>query len=475
MGEPLRRRSVRPTILWLTALSGHALGAPVLPRFGVWRRDLGATAVAYVSDLTAWERIREMSSQFDAARGVSSEQRFRKIYVRSMSAFFRAWQQSGHRIVPGAVAPANVALPDADFHERTHILSLAGWKPYDGPASLLRPMFRTFYRLAAAHYPALREILRVEWIFDACVEALGEEEAQAFFDSFDGDVPDEIRKALDDCRAQGAPCPHVPLAVIAASDRFHEWERMNPVATREAREDAVVQMAALYRLHRYADAFRYELYRRTYFEQSGEEVEAALERLIQRCLRDGRSLSGHLEELSAVQSLLHEPADRAAFSRMLFPHARHGSAIELASVGRPERQRVIVRSELSDDAGNRYLVREPLAAAEIGQLYRLFAETDFPITIDRQDHQLVLVDGEERIAGGICYRWQEGAIVYIDGVVVAGSLVHRRLGGRLLEDFAIRMRSDGARLLRTNFFLGGLFTKHGFRVDERWGGLVREL
>lgn len=60
-------------------------------------------------------------------------------------------------------------------------------------------------------------------------------------------------------------------------------------------------------------------------------------------------------------------------------------------------------------------------------------------------------------------------------MVVTGSLVHRGLGGRLLEDFAVRMSAEGACLLQTNFFLGGLFTKHGFRVSERWGGLVREI
>jgi hypothetical protein len=37
------------------------------------------------------------------------------------------------------------------------------------------------------------------------------------------------------------------------------------------------------------------------------------------------------------------------------------------------------------------------------------------------------------------------------------------------------MAAEGARLVRTNFFLGGLFTKHGFQVNQRWGGLVRLL
>jgi hypothetical protein len=37
------------------------------------------------------------------------------------------------------------------------------------------------------------------------------------------------------------------------------------------------------------------------------------------------------------------------------------------------------------------------------------------------------------------------------------------------------MAAQGASLVKTNFFLRGLFTKHGFHVDERWGGLVRPL
>jgi hypothetical protein len=29
--------------------------------------------------------------------------------------------------------------------------------------------------------------------------------------------------------------------------------------------------------------------------------------------------------------------------------------------------------------------------------------------------------------------------------------------------------------VKTNFFLGQLFSKHGFEVNQRWGGLVRFL
>jgi len=480
-GEVMKRRAVKETILWMTALSGHALGTPALPRFGAWRQDLGAATVAYVSDLTAWERIRELASQRDVRDGSATRWALRKLYVRAMAGFFRAWDQSGGRIVPGSVTPSNVALPDADFHEAATILSIAGWRPYQGPLSLVRPMVRTFYRLAEAHYPQTREALDAGWIFDACIEALGAARAAAFIDELQaelsaGDVGQEdlARALLERCEALTTR-PWLPLPVLCAIERFRDWARMNPDATQQAREEMAIQMAHLYRLDRFPDGVRFHLYRHTYFAPAGEEVGAAFERLIARQSSDPRALNSQLEELSSLQSLLTDPVDRAVFSRMVFPHARGAQKLELMELEGDEPARVIVRSEIADDSGSRYVVREPLTAMELGILYRLILETDYPMHIGDLDRQLVIADEEERIVGGLCYRWQEGGVASVDGIVVASALTNQGLGGRLLEDFCVRMAAEGARLVRTNFFLGGLFTKHGFQVNQRWGGLVRLL
>ncbi|MFZ2490331.1 MAG: AMP-binding protein, partial [Thermoanaerobaculia bacterium] len=482
-GPFLRKRAVKDTILWITALSGHAYGTPLFPRFGAWRKDLGATSVVYVNDLTAWERLRQLSGDYDLPHSVATRLALRKVYVRAMAAFFRAWEQSGYRVVPGAVTPANVALPEADFLERTSILSLAGWKPYEGPLSLVRPMVRSFYRLAVAHYPQVRDSLQLGWIFDACIEALGAEHAAKFFDELHEALrhrdpsPENslLSAALTAYLAALAEQPHIPLGVICAVDRYREWERMNPSASPDARQDTISQLAELYRIAPYGDAQRYYLFRQTYFATASPEVREALDRLIARRLRDGGALAGHLEELSAVQSRLTDAADRRVFSRMIFPHAHKAQRLELHSVGHAGDTRVIVRSEVHDSRGIRFIARDPVSAVEVGHLYRMFAETDYPLRIGENDRQLVITDPEERIVGGLCYRKQEAESVYVDGIVVERSLINRGLGGRLLEDFCVRMAADGARLVKTNFFLGGLFTKHGFQVSDRWGGLVRFL
>lgn len=492
IGSSLKSWGVRESILWLSALSGHAIGSPVFPRVGAWRRDLGVLSVEYVSDLTAWDRIRELSSRQEtvarairphgAGRGEgSSASALRKTYVRALATFFRAWHQSEYRILPGAIAPSNVALPDADYHEATHILSIAGWRESDGPVAMVRPMVRNFYRMVEAHYPRLRESLRLDWIFDACLEALGEAEGEKILGRLAGELAARPSRELEPLglelgrwQARRAAEPYVPLPVCCAIDRWLEWERLNPGSTKEAREETVLQMIRLYRLERFADAYRFHLYARTFFARSGAAVAEAFERLISLRLRRDESRRW-LEELSNLQGLLNEPADRAIFSRMVFPAARKAQKLELSELGSAEARRIVIRSEIVDDAGKPYVVREPLNATETARLYRLILGADAPMKIEEGDRQLVVADAAGRIAGGLLYRWEEGSAVHVDGVVVARALTGHGVGRRMLEDFCVRVAAQGARLVKTHFILDRFFAKHGFVVDERWGGLVRFL
>ena len=483
IGKDLRRNLVKDTVLWLTALSGHAFGTPALPRFGAWRKDLGAISIAFVSDLTAWERIRELASQHDVRDGIARTWAWKKLFVRAMAAFFRGWEQSGYRIVPGAVTPANVALSDADFHESASLLSLAGWRAYDGPLALVGRLQRGFYRLSEAHYPQSRDTLQVGWIFDACLESLGEDTGRRFLAGLEealataAATPEiaALQQALTGYQASLRARPHVPLPVLCAIERFRDWERITPAPNEEAREEAVIQMIHLYRLERFPEAFRYLVYQRTYFQHAGPAVHDVFDRFIARRLGTTGQRRDHLEELSELQALMADQADREVFSRMVFPHARRTQKLELSAIGVRDDKRVIVQSQIPDDSGGLYVVREPIGPAEIGHLYRLILEADYPKHIAAQDRHLVVTDPEERVVGGLCYRWQEAGVVYVDGIVVVSPLANQGIGGRLVEDFCVRMAAQGARCVKTNFFLGRLFSKHGFQVNQRWGGLVRFL
>jgi GNAT superfamily N-acetyltransferase len=134
-----------------------------------------------------------------------------------------------------------------------------------------------------------------------------------------------------------------------------------------------------------------------------------------------------------------------------------------------------VRSQIVDRLSAVYVVREPLEPAELGHVYRLFYRAGFPKSISEQDLIFVAEDGAGEIVGGVCYKMEEPTVAHLDGIVVTGVLRGRGITTALLEDFCLRLASQGVRVIKTHYFLRQFYLRHGFQVDPRWGGLVRFL
>jgi hypothetical protein len=234
-------------------------------------------------------------------------------------------------------------------------------------------------------------------------------------------------------------------------------------------------MYRLYRLDRFPDWVRFRLYRETYFVKSDTAIRDAFDSLLARLARPVSGPINHLEQLSDVQAALNRSADREVFSRMVFPQAQAGQTLEILAVGGSEKRHVIVRSQILDKHGKSYVVRDPLSPSEIGLLYRLFLDSGYPNPVYEREKYLVAVDEQERVIAGVCYRAQDSTTVYLDGLVVTTSMTGRGLAGAILEDLCVRLAAEGIRILKTNFFLRRFYSRHQFRVDARWGGLVRFL
>ncbi|MGE5411687.1 MAG: GNAT family N-acetyltransferase, partial [Clostridiales bacterium] len=114
---------------------------------------------------------------------------------------------------------------------------------------------------------------------------------------------------------------------------------------------------------------------------------------------------------------------------------------------------------------------------EVGSLNRLFILDDYPVSITAEDHFLILTDEEtqESVNGGVCYKILDSNVAHLEGIVVAQPFRGRGLGGNMLEDFCARMFAEGIKVVTTHFYLTSFFTKYQFKVDSRWGGLVRFL
>jgi long-subunit acyl-CoA synthetase (AMP-forming) len=471
------------TVKWYIALRGYPFALAMLPTLGCCRPELGAISMAYVSDLTVWEKIREFSSVRGPGTTPPSRMRWHQLLVRAMAVVVGGWRNSGRRIIPGLVSPYNIVVPEPDFRQGALQNSLSGWRPYEGPLSLVRPLWRNIYQHTISHYPWTSEYLEREWIFEAFVEALGIDEAMAWFAELQGEMTATDAEQLglgfgtaldsfvESLRAQY----YLPLDLKGAISRFADWQVVNRQAPARARLEIVEELSRLYRVDRLPDLSRFTLFRHTYFAEAEARTLQVFDRLLERMFRQPQLRATQMVELSDLQSTLADPEDLAAFGRMAFPHRPRTDTVEVRAVGQPGQDRVIVRSAIQDRYGRAYVVGEPSGPSEVGQLYRLFLRAGYPKNISSADRYLVVADETEQIVGGAVYRESDPQSLFLDGIVVSAALAERGLDGAILADLCTRVKALGFGTIKTHFFLRTFFEKHGFRLDERRGGLVRFL
>jgi hypothetical protein len=132
-----------------------------------------------------------------------------------------------------------------------------------------------------------------------------------------------------------------------------------------------------------------------------------------------------------------------------------------------------VLTYVTDGRGQRFTVRVPAGPAEVGRLYRLLSESG--LAADAGSHHLLLLDSEERVVGGLVWRPTASKVAHFEGIVIAPALRSQRLAGALLEDFSARLTAAGYLAIHSRFGPEPFPFAPGFRVDRRWGGLVRFL
>lgn len=474
---------VNDTIYWYIALRGYPFGTPMLPTFGCCRPELGALSMAYVSDLTVWEKIREFSSVRGPGTQPPSRMRWHQLMVRAMTVVVRGWRNSERRIIPGLITPNNIVVPEPDFRRGAVQNNLTGWKEYTGPLSLIRPLWRNIYQHTVSHYPWVQDYLEREWILEAFVEALGVDEARIWFTELQAEMSaqdiDEMGmgfvETLTGFVDQIRQNYFLPLSLRGAIHRYEEWHLLNTDASLRARLEILEELSRLYRLDRMPEIARFTLFRNTYFAGASPHLLDVFDRLLGRMFHHPKRRSTQMVELSDLQDLMPDADDRTAFNRLVFPHRMRHEQMEMQTVGHPERGQVIVRSQITDKLGHNYTVCEPAGPAEVGLLYRLFLQAGFPKTLSKADQYYVAIDESEQIIGGLVYRTQGDEAVFLDGIVVRQAVGERGIAAAILADFCKRMASRRYKSIKTHYFLRRFYEKHGFRMDQRLGGLVRFL
>jgi predicted GNAT family acetyltransferase len=170
-----------------------------------------------------------------------------------------------------------------------------------------------------------------------------------------------------------------------------------------------------------------------------------------------------------------DPDDKNIFSRMIFPRLQGEQMIDFLKVGERPKEHLVVRFNLQDKKGSKYAQREPIEPREIGQLYQLFFRENYPKEIADSDNHFVVTDDNDKIVGGLTWRYLENNNVLLDGIVVNSSLQGRGIASAMIENFFTNMAARGIKVIKAHFLFGNYYLKHYFEVDKKWGALIKIL
>ncbi len=471
------------TFYWQASLAGFPYGAAVASLLGSSRPNLGLLSTQYIGGLTAWDKIREYA-EIHRSSGYVKPNAWKKVFIRSLSTVFRAWHHSGYQIVPGAITPTNISIPEMDFRESAVILTLTGWSEYKSPLSLVLPMIEDYYCKTTALYPWVKKQIDPLWIFDACIEALGKEDALAFLNL----LTLELKKHKVICHDQSSLSDHLrnyladninrfhlPLSLYSAIDQYIDWYRMNPLTTVAAKEQTIIELMELFRLNSLPDLIRYYFYRHTYFMDFSVVVKEAFALLLEKMQEEKGILPIQLIELSELQSALTEEDDKNVFSHMVFPRLQTDQHIDLLKIGESSKEHLLVRFDIHDREGKLYSQYDPVEPREIGQLYQMFFRENYPKEISKTDHQHVVADDSGKIVGGLTWHYLDEETVLFDGIVVTSALQGKGIAAAMIANFFVSMSACGIKTIKAHFLFGNYYMKHFFEVDRKWGALVKAL
>lgn len=480
----ITRQKVLETIYLTIKIAHKSADTSILPRLGNFRSSMGVISFNFVNDLTVWEKIRQLTSTYSFFKNKDYNIEWEILFKRGISAFFTVLQRSDFSVIPGNISPSNVVVPEPYFKGGIKVLSITGWKPYSKPGDLVVPVLNNFYKQTFSHYPWSREYLKVEWIFDSCIEGLGREHGMNFLfelrrdlQSVNDDLSNTVIPMLNTYIQSIEDEPYVDSYITQAVKNYEDWITENPKSTKKAKSDFVQNLFSMYRIEKYPEIIRYIFYSRTYFSDMPEEVTRMFKKLIESLFRFPGLAATKRIELLELQELLTDRTDKIVLNRLIFPKINYDSKLEFAGSSDMTKDDLVIKTKVKDSIGLSYAIRRPVVPSEIGSLQRLFILDNYPLKIDNDLKYLVVTDqdSDENIIGGICYKILYPKIANIEGIEIAKSYRGRGLAGKLIEDFCERLLSEGIKTVTTHYYLKSFFERFNFKLDSRYGGLVRFL
>ena len=470
LNDEMHPAELREDINWLLAA-----GAPpplveafagYFPEYGIFTEEFipGETVAQLVIRLEKADEIRRLRPLWPF------------ICWTSLAAHVDFWDRTGRRLALHEPAPSVFIVPPHDNQAGARLVSITDRTPCATFDKLLDRFVLSFMGPIETANPSLRGEVEDGVVFSAVIEALGLERGLALLEeAASGKRGAAIAAWLEQVKAGG----YTPRQVYFAARRFSRWSEMNLNASEEALGKMLGELWRSYRLEEVEQQWtdtRIRFFRQTVFARARPELADALDRLMARARALPAGALDLEEQVAALRGAARTTPDEDYFlARMTYRHLRPQDDAALISMPSGDRYVTEVVVSLTDDEGGRYSIRGPTSPREVARFLQICQDAHINVSFGAEHEYLLAIDDQERVIGGLFWRWLKPPRARMEKMVVARRHRGRGIGDSIMREFFRRMRGRGVTTLETGYLAPELLRRYGFRTDPTSGGVVRDL
>ncbi|MFQ6114864.1 MAG: GNAT family N-acetyltransferase, partial [bacterium] len=487
INKSLSAEEVSSEITWLICAGAAQDREPLVEDFGGYWPDYDLWTEEFIPGETVTKFLRRLDRHTEKEWVERMQLLWPYLVWSGLSAYIDFWNRTGRRLEIADPTPDNVIVPSHDYQVGSRIVSISERKSFTTVCDMILSFRQNFISPAETRYEKLRG--RCSWyvIFSSFLETLGEseglrvlEEALNYIhnkelDKEISEFPKKLTTFIHAVQTRG----FLPKRLHFAIQRYRRWLELNPEATPQARMQTVQELYTTYRLnnldHDYP-ATRIQLFRDTVFAHSDEKLIKVLNQLVPIIKEKRLAENKLLDKISELRGQLKfSQHEEFYLARMTYPHLEPGDTAELISLPTEGTQKTELVVFIEDDDGNLLSIRHPATPKEIARLHRLFTLANMPVEF-RTEHQFLVVLNERlQVIGGLFYHQVDAQTVHMGKIVVAEPHRKKGVSDGLMTEFFNRLRNQGVKIVTVGFFRPEYFYKFGFKIDHRFGNMVRKI
>jgi long-subunit acyl-CoA synthetase (AMP-forming) len=491
LNEGLERDFIDDETRWLIKMGSGFKKKPLVENFGGYWPEHELFTEEYIQGDSLEDYLKRNETDINDRIKIDRWQmRWLHFIWSGIQAYQEFWNRTNLELSIQPPTPDNLIIPQHDYKTGTRIISISRRRPIVSSAEHFLSLYTDYIVKTEKKYPGLSHMSDWEVIFTATIQALKVENGKKVLEDLRSELnsrpikkkceltgltTERINQFLEEINSLGV----LTKPVVFAALRYERWLDLNPEATVMAKASILQELYKDYELDGLLDEYpetRVRFFMMTCFKESGEYLFDEFKSMIKDMRNNLISPWNLQDRITKIQlEITLDEEEKFFLARMLFPHVDAAEYIELVTTAHGKEARINLVSQTECKDGEIYRIRPPFVPKEIARFHNLLTESALSVTFTSTHEFLLAFNSRNRLTGGLYWKSIEKDRIHLEWVVIRKKYRKIELSKRIMADFFKRMKHEKKDVITVGFYAQEFFSKHGFKIEKQYGGMVKRL